>query len=104
MSITGIIYLPFAIAQWPHHHVRPNSIASIIALGIFPTAICFVYFFKVLTEFGVARASLVAYVNTGVAVILGIIVLHEKLTAGILIGLPLVLVGSYYASRKPISQ
>ncbi|MEJ0014842.1 MAG: EamA family transporter [Actinomycetota bacterium] len=68
-----------------------------------PTAICFVYFFKVLADIGVARASLVAYVNTGVAVILGVVVLHEKLTAGILIGLPLVMIGSYYASRKPVT-
>ena len=104
MLITAIIYLPFAIAQWPHHHVRPNSIYAVITLGIFPTAICFVIFFKVLSEIGTARASLVAYVNTGVAVLLGVAVLHEKLTTGILIGLPLVLVGSYYASRKPITR
>ena len=104
MLITAIIYLPFAIAQWPHHHVRPNSIYAVITLGIFPTAICFVIFFKVLSEIGTARASLVAYVNTGVAVLLGVAVLHEKLTTGILIGLPLVLVGSYYASRKPVTR
>ena len=104
MIITAFIYLPFAIQTWPHHHVRPNSIYSLIALGIFPTAICFVIFFKVIAELGVARASLVTYVNTGVAVVLGVIVLHEKLTAGILIGLPLVLIGSFFAGRKPVTQ
>ena len=104
MLITAIIYLPFAIVQWPHHHVRPNSIYSVVALGIIPTAICFVIYFKVLADIGTARASLVAYVNTGVAVLLGVVVLHEKLTTGILIGLPLVLIGSYYASRKPVTR
>jgi len=104
MATTAVIYLPFAIAQWPHHHIRPNSIYSVIALGIFPTAICFVLFFKVLADIGNARASLVAYVNTGVAVLLGVIVLHEKLTTGIIVGLPLVLIGSYYASRKPVTR
>ena len=104
MLFTTIVYLPFAIAQWPHHHVRVNSIYSLIALGIFPTAICFVIFFKVLADIGSARASLVAYVNTGVAVLLGVIVLHEKLTTGILAGLPLVMIGSYYASRKPVTR
>jgi drug/metabolite transporter (DMT)-like permease len=39
-------------------------------------------------------------VNTAVAVVLGVIILKEPLTAGILIGLPLVLVGSYLASKK----
>lgn len=104
MFMTSLLYLPFAIAQWPHHHLRPNSIYSIIALGIFPTAICFVIFFKVLADIGSARTSLVAYVNTGVAVLLGVIVLHEKLTTGILIGLPLVMIGSYLASRKPATR
>jgi len=104
MLITTIIYAPFAIADWPHHHVRINSIYSLIALGIFPTAICFVVFFKLIADIGNARASLVAYVNTGVAVLIGVIVLHEKLTAGILVGLPLVLLGSYFASRKPATR
>ena len=104
MAIATIVYLPFAITQWPHHHLRPNSIYSVVALGIFPTAICFVLFFKVLADIGNARASLVAYVNTGVAVLLGVIVLHEKLTTGILIGLPMVMIGSYYASRKPVTR
>ena len=104
MLTTAIIYLPFAIVQWPHHHVRPNSIYSVVALGIIPTAICFVIYFKVLADIGTARASLVAYVNTGVAVLLGVVVLHEKLTTGILIGLPLVLIGSYFASRKPVTR
>ena len=102
MVVTAVIYLPFAFIQWPHHHVRPNSIYSLIALGIFPTAICFVIFFKVLADFGPARASLVTYINTGIAVILGVIVLHEKLTTGMIVGLPLVIIGSYYASRKPV--
>ena len=104
MATAAVVYLPFAIAQWPQHHLRPNSIYSVIALGIFPTAICFVLFFKVLADIGNARASLVAYVNTGVAVLLGVIVLHEKLTTGIVIGLPLVMIGSYYASRKRVTQ
>ncbi len=104
MLMTTVVYLPFAIAQWPHHPVRANSIYSLIALGIFPTAICFVLFFKVLADIGAARTSLVAYVNTGVAVLLGVIVLHEKLTTGLLIGLPLVMIGSYYASRKRVTR
>ncbi len=49
---------------------------------------------------GAARASLVTYMNVMVAILLGIIVLSEPITLGILIGLPLVLVGSYLASRK----
>ena len=49
---------------------------------------------------GVARASLVTYLNTAFAVVLGVIILDEPLTIGIILGLPLVLIGSYFASRK----
>jgi drug/metabolite transporter (DMT)-like permease len=51
-------------------------------------------------EIGPARASLVTYLNTAFAVVLGVILLGEPLTLGIEIGLPLVLIGSYFASRK----
>jgi drug/metabolite transporter (DMT)-like permease len=44
---------------------------------------------------------LVTYINTAVAVVLGVLILSEPLTLGIMVGLPMVLVGSYFASRKP---
>jgi drug/metabolite transporter (DMT)-like permease len=44
---------------------------------------------------------LVTYINTAFAVLLGVLILSEPLTLGIMVGLPMVLVGSYFASRKP---
>lgn len=101
MTMAALVYSPFAILQWPTGHVSRNSFLSVIALGIFPTAMAFVVFFAVLKEIGPARASLVTYLNTAFAVVLGVLILSEPLTLGIIIGLPLVLAGSYFASRKP---
>ncbi|MEI9907120.1 MAG: EamA family transporter [Actinomycetota bacterium] len=53
-----------------------------------------------MAEIGPARTSLVTYLNTAFAVLLGVAILSEPLTLGIVIGLPMVLVGSYFASRK----
>jgi drug/metabolite transporter (DMT)-like permease len=100
LLIAAIIYAPIAVIQFPKHRPSVHAIESVIALGIFPTAICFVLFFKLLADVGPARASLVVYVNTTVAVLLGVIVLHEKLTIGVILGLPLVMIGSYFATRK----
>jgi len=94
-----IFWAPVAIAQWPSS-ISMDSALSLIALGVFSTAFAFILFFKVMDEIGPARGSLVTYLNTAVAVVLGVIILKEPLTAGIIIGLPLVLVGSYLASRK----
>jgi drug/metabolite transporter (DMT)-like permease len=51
-------------------------------------------------DIGTARGSLVTYLNTAFAVVLGVIILSEPFTLGIAIGLPLVLIGSYFAGRK----
>ena len=99
MAITTVFWAPVAIAQWPSS-ISMNSALSLIALGVFSTAIAFILFFKVMAEIGPARSSLVTYLNTAIAVVLGVIILREPLTVGIIVGLPLVLVGSYLASRK----
>jgi drug/metabolite transporter (DMT)-like permease len=78
-----------------------NAILATVGLGIICTAVAFWIFFLVLEEIGAARASLVVYPNTAVAVVLGIFLLDEKITLAIAIGLPMVLLGSYFASRKP---
>jgi drug/metabolite transporter (DMT)-like permease len=99
MAITTVFWAPVAIAQWPSS-ISMNSALSLIALGIFSTAIAFILFFKVIAEIGPARSSLVTYLNTAIAVVLGVIILREPITVGIILGLPLVLIGSYLASRK----
>jgi drug/metabolite transporter (DMT)-like permease len=100
MSFATIIYLPFAITHLPEHAPSSKALFATIGLGILCTAMAFWIFFIVLDEIGPARASLVVYPNTAIAVVLGIIVLREPLTLAIVIGLPMVLVGSYFASRK----
>ena len=100
MAITALITAPFAISQWPKHAVPAAAIFSVISLGLFCTALAFILFFIVIKEIGPARASLTTYLNTAVAVLLGVLILREPFTLGIAVGLPLVLYGSYLASRK----
>lgn len=100
MIITSFVYLPFAIISWPKEIPSIQTISSVLGLGILCTAVAFILFFKVVAEVGPPRASLVTYLNTAVAVVLGVILLGEPLTLGIALGLPLVLIGSYFASRK----
>ena len=104
MLITALIYLPLSLTHLPTHTPATSATLSIIALGLFPTALTFYLFFILLYDIGPARASLVTYLNTAFAVLLGIIFLHEKITTGIIFGVPLVLVGSYFASRKSVTN
>jgi drug/metabolite transporter (DMT)-like permease len=101
MVLTSIAYAPLMILQFPEASaVSTESAASLLALGVFSTALAFISYFIVLKEIGPARASIGTYVNTAVAVVLGVIILSEPLTIGIIIGLPLVMIGSFLASRK----
>jgi len=100
MGLTCLFYTPIAIATWPSNPVSTEAIAALVALGVLSTAIAFMLFFIVIVEIGVARGSLTTYVNTAVAVVLGILILNEPITLGIIVGLPMVLLGSYLASRK----
>ena len=102
MVFTSIAYAPLMIVQFPEvSTVSMESASSLLALGVFSTALAFISFFIVLKEIGPARASIGTYVNTAVAVVLGVMILSEPLTIGIIIGLPLVMIGSFLASRKP---
>jgi drug/metabolite transporter (DMT)-like permease len=105
MVITSIAYAPLMIVQFPEvSTVSTESAVSLLALGVFCTALAFISFFIVLKEIGPARASIGTYVNTAIAVVLGVLILSEPLTIGIMIGLPLVMIGSFLASRKPAAH
>ncbi len=104
MAITAIIFAPSAILSWPEKTPSFNATASLIGLGVLSTGIAFMVYFKLVKEIGQARGSMVTYLNTAFAVVLGVLILGEPLTIGIIVGLPLVLIGSYFASRKAITQ
>ena len=104
MAITALVYLPFAIHFAPTQIPSTKAIAALITLGLVPTAFAFFTFFILIKEIGAARGALVTYLNTAFAVVLGVLILNEPLTLGIMLGLPLVLIGSYFASHKPSVQ
>ena len=101
MSLSAVLFAPFALTHLPKTAPSTEAILATVGLGIICTALAFWIFFLVLEDVGPARASLVVYPNTAVAVVLGIFLLDETLTLAIVIGLPMVLLGSYFASRKP---
>jgi drug/metabolite transporter (DMT)-like permease len=104
MAFTALVYLPIAISTAPAHMPTLKVSAIVLTLGLFPTALAFFLFFQLIKDIGTARASLVTYLNTAFAVVLGVIILKEPFTLGIALGLPLVLVGSYFASRKTVTS
>lgn len=93
----GVAYLPFALLT-QHEVPTIRSGVSLAALGIFCTALAFLGFFALIGEVGPARAPLFTYVNPIVAILLGVLVLRESLSLGLLVGFPLVIVGCWLAA------
>ncbi|HVV76238.1 MAG TPA: EamA family transporter [Mycobacteriales bacterium] len=101
LAVTAVVYAPFAIAR-PPHHLSGEIVWSVVGLAVICTAIAFVVFFWLIAEVGPTRATVITYVNPAVAIALGVAVLGEHVTAGMAVGFPLVLIGSYFATaRKP---
>jgi drug/metabolite transporter (DMT)-like permease len=99
-AMVAIIYAPTTILTWHQTNPTTKGILAVIVLGVVCTATAFLVMFELIKTIGPIRVTLVTYVNPAVAIILGIIFLSEKITAGTIIGFPLVLIGSYLASSK----
>ena len=78
-----------------------DVIVSVLVLAVVCTALAFVLFFALIAAIGPVRATVITYINPAVAAVVGVIVLHEIFTAGMLIGFLLVLAGSALATRRP---
>ena len=99
LLLAAIAYAPAAIIQLPHAWPSGQAIAAVVALGVVCTALAFLIFFALISEIGPVRATVITYVNPAVAVTLGVLLLHERLTAGIVVGFVLILSGSVLAAR-----
>ncbi len=100
MAINSIIYAPFAFIRRPTESIPINVWLAVAILGVVCTALAFVLFFSLVAEVGPSRTTVITYINPAVAVILGVLVLSEPITLGLIIGFPLILLGSFLATRK----
>src|SRR5439155_14872552 len=78
----------------------PRVLFAIGGLAVVCTALAFLLFFALIAEVGPVRATVITYFNPAVALLLGVTLPHELLTIGTLIGLALILLGSFYATRR----
>lgn len=102
LTISAVAYLPFGFLQ-PPTGLPGEAVVSVLLLALLCTALGLVLFGALIAEAGPTRATLFTYVNPAVAVLLGALLLDEQITAGMLVGFPMILVGSLVAAggRRP---
>ena len=99
LALATLLYVPFALPAMPTQ-VSLQAAGSVLTLGVVCTALAFLLFFALIAEVGPTRATVITYVNPLVALLLGVSLLDEPLTAGMLVGLALVLLGSFLATSR----
>lgn len=93
LIIAAVVYAPFAVVLRPTA-VSSAAIGSVVVLAVVCTAAAFLVMFALIAEAGPARMTLITYVNPAVAIVLGALVLAEPVTPGLLLGFPLIILGS----------
>ena len=99
MVIVSSIYSPFALPNIGAElaDASLNAMLALVVLGLVCSAAAFVVFFMLIKEIGPAKATLITYPNTAVAIVLGVTFLNEPITVGLIVGIPLVAIGLYLA-------
>jgi drug/metabolite transporter (DMT)-like permease len=102
LAVTAAVYAPFAVSQAPANFPSAKVVGAVVGLAVVCTALAFILFFALIAEIGPVRATVITYVNPAVAVILGVVLLHEPFGVSIAAGFALILLGSYFATRRAL--
>ncbi|GAA2617821.1 EamA family transporter [Actinomadura fulvescens] len=102
LTFAALVYLPPAAMTWPETMPSGRVLAALAGLGVLCTAVAFIIFLELIREVGTSRTLVFTYVNPAVAVIAGVVLLSEPLTATIVVSFGLILCGSVLATvRQP---
>ncbi len=99
-TIAAVGYLPWLLTDWPSSATSAKAWWAIATLGALCTATAFLLMYALVAEAGPTRMTVITYLNPVIAVALGVMVLGESLTVGILVGFPLILAGSILATSR----
>jgi drug/metabolite transporter (DMT)-like permease len=99
MLVGTVVLLVPALLQLPPHAPEAKTLGALVLLGAGGTGVAFWIYYTLIAEIGPGRVSLVAYIAPGFAVVYGVTLLSESITAGAILGLLLILVGSWIAAE-----
>lgn len=98
LLIAAVILAPFAVVDTPSRTPTVGAFAAVAGLGVLCTAVAFVVYTLLIREAGTSRATVITYINPLVAVVLGVTLLGERPGPGALVGLLLILAGSWLST------
>lgn len=103
LTTATVLIAPVAAFQVPHE-LHLGASAAVVVLAVVGTGGAFVIYNRLIKDAGPARASLVSYLAPAVALGYGATILHEPLGWNSVLGLALILSGSWVSSRAPLRR
>ncbi len=104
LVLSTIVLFPATLVQPLHDVPTPAALGAMVVLGVVCTVLGLVVFFQLIAAAGPSRASIITYVNPLLAVVIGVVALHERIGVMTLVGLLLILGGSWVAARREPEQ
>jgi drug/metabolite transporter (DMT)-like permease len=98
LAMAAVLLTPLTAATLPDEAPSTDALIAVVVLGVVCTAAAFVIFGRLIAEIGAGRALVITYVNPVVALALGIVVLDETPGVGAILGLLLILAGSWLST------
>ncbi len=100
-SVILAIALAVTGARTPHFTTAgAASVVAIAVLGIIGTGFAYVLNYQIITSEGATAAATVTYLLPVIAIVLGVLFLHENVTVTVLTGIALVLAGVALTRRQ----
>jgi drug/metabolite transporter (DMT)-like permease len=98
LAVAAVALTPGVLVSPPDAVPSGSALVSLAVLGLFCTAAAFVFYGALVAEAGPGRALVITYVAPVVALALGVAVLGERPGAGAVVGLLLILAGSWLST------
>jgi drug/metabolite transporter (DMT)-like permease len=96
----GIMLLLTPVIAWQPVQLTVPIVSSLLALGVLGTGVAYIWNINVLRAWGPTNASTVTYITPVVGVLLGVLVLGERLSFNEPVGAVLVLVGILFTQQR----
>lgn len=93
LAATVVIALPLAAPTLPGLHVALKSMAAVVALGVGGSGIAYLLYYYMVNTIGPVRATGVTLLVPVTAVFWGVVLLQERLTLPVIVGMAVILVG-----------
>jgi drug/metabolite transporter (DMT)-like permease len=105
-GVAALILTPLVAFQLPSRIPSTPVLLALATLGFLCSTVALVAWFFLIREAGPGRSTIVIYINPVVAVVAGLLVLHERIGAVSVLGTVLILAGSWLATtgRVPLGR